>query len=169
MTKTFIILAAVTMTAHEARGGFPLSHSDLWSLLFVAVAALLTSFSNEASKQREGEKFVLLHFVGDVGMGLMAGIAVPLIITWIFEHYSQSRADWRASVGLSILGAYIGRDALKALWNGLLAIGEVAAKLKGMKVSFDPKTKGGTDAESGTATPTGDTETADQTGGEGRA
>lgn len=169
MTKTSIILLAATLTAREAHGDFPLSHSDLWSLLFVAVAALLTSFSNEASKQREGEKFVLLHFVGDVGMGLMAGIAVPLIITWIFEHYTQAQADWRASVGLSILGAYIGRDALKALWNGLLVIGEVAAKLKGMKVTFDPKTKGGTDAESGAATPTGDTETADQTGGDDRA
>lgn len=145
MTKTFIMLLAATVTVREASAEFPLTHNELWQLLFVVVAALLTSLSNEASKHREGERFSPLHFFGDVGLGLMAGIAIPLVITWLFEHFTDSTTDWRASVGLSIMGAYVGRDALRGLWNLFLAVGELAAKLKGLKVSFD-QVKGGNDA-----------------------
>lgn len=144
MTKTFILLLAVTVTAREASGEFPLTHNELWQLLFVVVAALFTSLSKEASKHRESEGFSPLHFFGDVGLGLMAGVAIPLVISWVVEHFTDSTADWRASVGLSIMGAYMGHDALRGLWNLLVGAGELAAKLKGLKISFDAM-KGGSD------------------------
>ncbi|MBB5234488.1 hypothetical protein [Deinococcus budaensis] len=139
MEKALVIMVATALTASEASSsGLPLSQAEAWQLLFVFLAALATSLSNEAAKRREGDGFVLMRFWGDVGLGVMAGICVPLLITAVFEHFSSSTADWRASIGLSILGAYIGRDALGALWNGLLSLGQLAAKLKGINVSFTP-------------------------------
>lgn len=140
MTKSLLILLALTFTAKEATGttgDFPLTGSDLWQLLFVFLAALFTSLSNEASKRREGETFVPMRFLGDVGLGLMAGMCIPLLITWAFEHLTKSTTDWRASVGLSILGAYIGRDALQWAWSMVKAASEFVGRLKGMKISFD--------------------------------
>lgn len=154
MEKLLFLMAVSVLTAKEAsNGGLPLSQEEAWQFLFVVLAALATSLSNEAAKRREGDSFVLMRFWGDVGLGVMAGICVPLLITAIFEHFSTDTADWRASIGLSILGAYIGRDALSALWNGLLSLGQLAAKLKGVTVSFKPpadeapKEGGGPDAK----------------------
>lgn len=150
--KTFIVILAVATSVTEARGDFPLSKAEAWQLGFVAVAALLTSLSNEASKLREGEKFSPPHFLGDAGLGVMAGIAAPLLISWIVEHFAQIRIDWRASVGLSILGAFVGRDFLMWAWGLLKSIGDLIAKLKGLKVSFD-ESKGGQDAGTQTRPP----------------
>lgn len=132
-------MSATYLTAKEANGGgFPLTPEESWQLLFVIIAALLTSVSNEASKRRDGETFTAMRFWGDVGLGVMAGICIPLLVTFAFEHLSKSQADWRASVGLSVLGAYVGRDALRAAWSVLQAIGEFAGKLKGISIKFDP-------------------------------
>jgi MFS family permease len=142
MTKSLFIMLALTFTAKEAAvtGDFPLSGSELWQLLFVFLAALFTSLSNEASKRREGETFVLMRFLGDVGLGVMAGMCIPLLITWAFEHLTKTTTDWRASVGLSILGAYIGRDALQWAWSMVKSASEFVGRLKGMKISFDGAT-----------------------------
>lgn len=139
MTKSLFIMLVLTFTAKEATvtGDFPLSNSELWQLLFVFLAALFTSLSNEASKRREGETFVPMRFLGDVGLGVMAGMCIPLLITWAFEHLTKTTTDWRASVGLSILGAYIGRDSLQWAWTMVKSASEFVGRLKGMKVSFD--------------------------------
>lgn len=132
-------MSATALAANEASGqGFPLTPGESWTLAFVVIIAFLTSLSNEASKRHEGDTFVPSRFWGNVGLGLAAGICIPLLTTVALEHFFQVKVDWRASIGLSILGAYMGREALGAAWTGLKSLGELAGKLKGIRIRFDP-------------------------------
>lgn len=106
-------LGLVLVATASAPPDFPLSRSEGWQLLFVVIAATLTSISNEASKQADGEAFHALRFFGNVGICTMAGIATPLFTGWVLK----TDANWQASIGLSIVGAYFGRDVLTWLYS----------------------------------------------------
>ncbi|WP_295823114.1 hypothetical protein [uncultured Deinococcus sp.] len=141
MEKTVVILAASALAATEAgkATAFPLSAAEAWQYAFVLVAAVFASLATENSKRRQDVPFYAPAFYGNVGLGVMAGLALPLLLGAIYEHFAHTGADFKASVGLSILGAYTGRDVLRGLWTLLLAIGTLVAKLKGLKVTFEPE------------------------------
>lgn len=137
MEKLLLVAVGAALTGAEAAkgSGFPLSSDEAWQMAFVLIAALFTSASNAASKRRDGRAVRLTPFLGDVGLGVAAGVCAPLLITAVAEHFGVE-SDWRASVGLSILGAYVGRDLLRALYTAGLWVAEGAARLKGIQISF---------------------------------
>lgn len=150
MEKFLIVMTASTLAANELGGTpFPFTQGELWSLLFVLIASLLTAISKEASKASRGP-FKPGRFYGNVGLGVMAGMCAPLLIEYVVQHYTGKPLTGGASIGLGILGAYAGRDFLKAAYGALLSIGQFAAKLKGISISYDQakvdgRKKGGED------------------------
>lgn len=138
MEKLLIVMTASTLAANELTGAaLPFTEGELWSLLFVLIAALFTAVSKEASKASRGP-FKPARFWGNVGLGVMAGVCAPLLIEYVVQHWTGKPLTGGASVGLGILGAYAGRDFLKAAYGALLAVGQFAAKLKGLSINYDP-------------------------------
>lgn len=123
MEKFLILtLAAVTTVVSQESAEFPLSQAERWQLLFIVVAALLTSLSTESAKQADDQKINRLRFFGNVGLGVMAGIAAPLLIGIVTETVLGKHTGWEGAVGLSILGAYFGRDMLQWLFGLVKAV-----------------------------------------------
>ncbi|GGL16051.1 hypothetical protein [Deinococcus radiotolerans] len=143
MEKFLIVLSASTLAANELSGPqFPFTQGELWSLAFVLAASLLVAISKEASKASRGP-FKAGRFWGNVGLGVAAGMCAPLLIEYVVQHYTGKPLTGGASVGLGILGAYAGRDFLKAAYSALLSLGQAFAKLKGFSISYDQsKVKG---------------------------
>lgn len=138
MEKVLIVMTASTLAAKELTGSeFPFTPNELWTLLFVLVAASITAVSKEASRNTRGP-FKPARFWGSVGLGSVAGLAMPLLLSYAVEHLTGNTLTGGASIGLGVLGAYAGRDALKFGFQLLLALGEVIGKLKGLSISFDP-------------------------------
>lgn len=137
MEKLVVLLVSAAITTSEFQSEFPISRSEGWDLLIILAAATLTSLSNESSKQAEGKPFRPLRFFGNVGLCIAAGVSFPLLIGWAAEKLFHVNSDYRFNIGLSVLGSYFGRDALSMLFGLVKSAGELAARLKGMKISFD--------------------------------
>lgn len=133
MEKIAVLLLSAALTVSETnQSDFPLTGSERWQLLFIVIAAVLTAISTEASKQADNERFRPMRFFGSVGLGVAAGIAAPLVIAWIADLLLKVHTDWRASIGLSIMGAYFGRDMLQWLFSLVKA-------LKRLKIGLSPE------------------------------
>jgi len=138
MEKTVIVMVASAVATKELSGqAFPFTPPELWTIAFILAAAFLTSISNEASKKRKGSVFVPARFWGNVGLGVMTGLAMPLLLKALLEHFTSAQVDPGVSIGLGVLGAYVGRDFLSAGWTALQAVGQFFALAKGVSVSFD--------------------------------
>lgn len=150
MEKFLIVTAASALAAKELGGdSFPFTSNELWTFLFILLAGFGTSWSKESTRPARGV-FQPRRFWGSVGLGVAAGLCIPLLLDFSFQYVTGHSLTGKASIGLGILGAYVGRDALAAAWTVLQAVGTLLAKLKGLSVSFDgeksaPRKKGGDD------------------------
>ena len=154
MEKLLVILLSAALTVSEtSQSDFPLSASERWQFLFIVIAAVLTSLSTESSKQTDEEKFRPMRFFGSVGLGVAAGVAAPLFIAWLAEALLKVHTDWRASIGLSIMGAYFGRDMLQWLFSLVKA-------LKRLKIGLSPEEDDQGDSPNPPAPPTPSPESA---------
>ncbi len=142
MEKVLIIFAASLIASKEATNtaGFPISGEEGWQFLFVIVTSIIASLANESVKRKRDIPFYAPNFWGSVVLGSLAGLAFPLLIDTVYTYITHQSINWKTSVGLAILGAYMGQETLKAAYAAVIGIGQVVGKLKGVNVSYTPPT-----------------------------